>query len=327
MHPKLKTLKPFLDKLGLSADKIPSFGEYKQAYREKLNLHPNKAGKDNTKVFQEISEAAREVYAFIEENPKLQIRKTTKDSSLMIKSVDGNIDYNINNVVFTIDENLTDAWKEAFERRFGTPSPLKDTVGCQYKTSQLEVTKETTKQRSKVMLQGQAYMTFITFILPDVLEEIRPDAPTTKPVDNEGSTSFMDPAIREIINAEAIDSLPNEVGDEVLVKGFKKLESEILKLRDNLVGIVDTSVNTFKDNFDLDTVHKKLDKLEAVEENKAELQNLNMKIDKVIGLQELVKPVDDDALKNFLESSKTVFFRTKGYKFNSHGFWQCQFSS
>ena len=137
MHPKLKTLKPFLDKLGLSADKIPSFGEYKQAYRDKLHLHPDKAGKENTKAFQEISEAAREVYAFIEENPKLQTRKTTKDISLMIKSVDGTIDYNMNNVVFTIDENLTDAWKEAFERRFGAPNALKDTVGCQYKTSQL----------------------------------------------------------------------------------------------------------------------------------------------------------------------------------------------
>ena len=185
---KLKTLKPFLDKLGLGSGKIPTLAEYKQAYRHNFHLHPDKAGKDkekeSTKAFQEISEAAREVFAFINENPKLQTKKNTKDCSLLLKCFEESVDYNVNNIVFTIPDDLSDAWKSAFERRFGAPTDLKDEVGCQYKTQQLEIPKETSKKcgtfsasvwinpkdgNSKVMLQGQAYMTFLTFVIPDIL--------------------------------------------------------------------------------------------------------------------------------------------------------------
>ena len=193
MHPKLKTLKPYLDTLGLGSDTIPTLEEYRQAYRDKFHLHPDKASKDkekeSTKAFQEISEAAREVYAFINENPRLQTRKNTKECAMMIKSFEDTIEYNTNNVVFTIDEKLSEGCKSAFEKRFGAPMALKDMIGCQYKTFQLEISNETKKTfgtfsasvwinpsdgKSKVLLQGEAYMTFLTFIVPDILEEINP---------------------------------------------------------------------------------------------------------------------------------------------------------
>ena len=233
----------------------------------------------------------------------------------MFKCFEESVDYNVNNVVFTIPDDLSDAWKSAFERRFGAPTDLKDEVGCQYKTQQLEIPKETSKKfgtfsasvwinpkdgNSKVMLQGQAYMTFLTFVIPDILEEIKPDVVTPKPVTDRENT-FKNPT--------AVDEgTTNEAGVQILVTSFQKLETEVLKLRDNLVAIVDTSVNTLKDSFDLDAVNKKLDKLEeTVESNKTELVKLNNKIDQVIVLQEQAKPVNSEDLNDFLESSKTVF--------------------
>ena len=113
MHPKMKTLKPYLETLGLGSNRVPTLKEYRQAYNDKFHIYPDKASKDKEKestiAFQEISEAAREVYAFINENPKLQTRKNTKESSMMIKSFEDNVEYNANNVVFTIDEKISDA--------------------------------------------------------------------------------------------------------------------------------------------------------------------------------------------------------------------------
>ena len=96
-------------------------------------------------------------------------------------------------------------------------------VGCQYKTSQLEIPAETNKKfgtfsasvwinpsdgRSKVMFQGQAYMTFLTFIVPDILEEIRPDKTASKSVKDKVSSDIpaVDNGLVEAIVVKAIET-------------------------------------------------------------------------------------------------------------------------
>ena len=91
---------------------------------------------------------------------------------------------------------------------------------------------------------------------------------------------------------------------ESLMIGFQKMESEVIKLRDNLVGIVDESLK----HMNLEKFEKQIDKLEKIAlENKSELKNLNNKIDEVIAHQQKVKPVDVDALEDFITSSRTTF--------------------
>ena len=100
---------------------------------------------------------------------------------------DNEVEYNKNNVVIHFDEKLCEAWMEALSRRFGASIPLEDQVGVQFKTSHLKISKSTDtfgsfsasvwqkpkKGAPKILLQGKSYMTFVTFILPEILKEIK----------------------------------------------------------------------------------------------------------------------------------------------------------
>ena len=46
----------FLPVLGLPTERVPTFAEYKSAYKKKKNLHPDKPGnEEKTAEFQEIT--------------------------------------------------------------------------------------------------------------------------------------------------------------------------------------------------------------------------------------------------------------------------------
>ena len=58
----------------------------------------------------------------------------------------------------------------------------------------------------------------------------------------------------------------------------------------------------------MEKIEKKVDRIEKIAlENKSELNNLAKKIDEVIAYQQNIKPVDVDALEDFIHSSKTTF--------------------
>ena len=72
MDSKLKELEPFLKVLDFkNTDKIPTFSELKKAYRDKMHLHPDKAGADSTEAFQEITEAVNAIFYFLVDNVDL----------------------------------------------------------------------------------------------------------------------------------------------------------------------------------------------------------------------------------------------------------------
>ena len=62
---KFKAVAVFLSVLGLETDRVPSIEEVKAAYKELYHLHPDKAGEESTARFQEITEAAKEVFEFL----------------------------------------------------------------------------------------------------------------------------------------------------------------------------------------------------------------------------------------------------------------------
>ena len=77
MSEKLAEIAIFLKRLDLKPDKVPTYAEYKKKYREKLHLHPDKAGSETEEVFKEITEAAKKIHDWITDHPELQ--KTNTD--------------------------------------------------------------------------------------------------------------------------------------------------------------------------------------------------------------------------------------------------------
>ena len=86
------------------------------------------------------------------------------------------------------------------------------------------------------------------------------------------------------------------------------MEAEVIKLRDNLVGIVDQSLHEIKDNKSMEKFDKKIERIEKIAlENQSELKSLTQKINEVLAHQLSIKPVDVDALEEFMNSGKTTF--------------------
>ena len=317
MSQKLEEIRIFLVKLDLKPDRIPTYAEYKKKYREKLFMHPDKAGSEHEEAFKEITEAANKVHEWIIENPELQ-KTSTEEFKRVAKCFDkdNEVEYNKNNVVIHLDDKRCEAWMEALTRRFGASIPLEDQVGVQFKTSHLKVPKTTEsfgsfsasvwsnpkKGTPKILLQGKSYMTFVTFILPEILKEIE--------AKNDNQKHAIESIVTEPdINTKITEDSRVAIGGsdmETLLIGFQKMESEVIKLRDNLVGIVDQSLHQVKDN--TEQFEKKIEKLEKIAlENKTELEILGKKIDEVLAHQLKIKPVDVDALEDFINSGKTTF--------------------
>ena len=126
MSSDLKTIEAFLIILKLNPNRVPSFADLKKAFRDKLNLHPDRAGQDSTETFQEISEAARIVFFFLTDNPGLQPRKSTDECTKILKYFENTskLSYNSGNVVFHIEDELFDRWMNAFEQKFGHPPEI-----------------------------------------------------------------------------------------------------------------------------------------------------------------------------------------------------------
>ena len=317
MSQKLEEIRIFLVKLDLKPDRIPTYAEYKKKYREKLFMHPDKAGSEHEEAFKEITEAANKVHEWIIENPELQ-KTSTEEFKRVAKCFDkdNEVEYNKNNVVIHLDDKRCEAWMEALTRRFGASIPLEDQVGVQFKTSHLKVPKTTEsfgsfsasvwsnpkKGTPKILLQGKSYMTFVTFILPEILKEIE--------AKNDNQKHAIESIVTEPdINTKITEDSRVAIGGsdmETLLIGFQKMESEVIKLRDNLVGIVDQSLHHIKDN--TEQFEKKIERIEKIAlENKTELENLGKKIDEVLAHQLKIKPVDVDALEDFINSGKTTF--------------------
>ena len=80
--PNLDDIRDYLIRLDLNPGRMPTMKEYKKAYRDKLKLHPDRGG--DTKVFQEITEAALAIFQFISKYQDNQTRgETDKDRDLL----------------------------------------------------------------------------------------------------------------------------------------------------------------------------------------------------------------------------------------------------
>ena len=192
----LDSIKEFLARLDLNPTRIPTMGEYKKAYREKLKNHPDKGG--DTAIFQGITEAALAVWQFITEHQDKQTRPESEKDSALLRNfeVSNNVSYNKGNVVFDIDGSKSQIWIDCLKKRVSPPVELPDKSGFKMKMEHFKIPLVSCKTKHeygslsvtvypnpksshpKIMVQGQAYLAFVTLVLPEVIKDM--EAPPRK---------------------------------------------------------------------------------------------------------------------------------------------------
>ena len=204
MSKTLKELEPFFKVLDWKElEKAPTFSELKKIYRAKLHLHPDKAGKGSseeekkkmTEAFQEVSEAVHEIFFHLVENVEIQKKgKPADEGTRLLKYFETACEmvYNKGSITFFIDDNLYEAWMEAFERKFGKArEALREKDAWFFRNENLEVSKlenlgkvvvscwkkPSSDGKSKILLQGKAYMSFLALVIPDIILDISKQNP------------------------------------------------------------------------------------------------------------------------------------------------------
>lgn len=108
----INTVADFLKVLGLSPTRIPTFQEYKKAYREQIKLHPHPDHGGDTAEFQVITEAATNVFEYITKHQHEQTRADSDADKDLLKTFEttSNAVYHKGSIVFDIDGSTADLW-------------------------------------------------------------------------------------------------------------------------------------------------------------------------------------------------------------------------
>ena len=130
----LRSLGRFLTTLGLDTDKVPSVSDFRKAYRSFFHLHPDKAGEDSTAKFQEITEAAKEVFEFLTTSGNLRQEDISDDDILGNLVKNNNLLFNKKCVTLDLSADTADDWLKEFEVILGPSKPLNNSeTGIQFK--------------------------------------------------------------------------------------------------------------------------------------------------------------------------------------------------
>ena len=318
--------------LNMKTEKVPSYNDLKKAYHDLLHLHPDKTGpgEENTKRFQEITEAVRIVFLFLTNNPDLQPKRGSAECKRLLKCFEqsNKVEYKDGSIIFLFDDDQYDDWMKALEMKIGPASKLPSNNSFMFNTKKLEIPdhpnlgsvtaslyyKPKKDGKSKIMLQGTAYIAFLSFVIPDILKEYIKTKPLElKEVDivsanNDGMKDDTNEA--EMTNKKSVKI--QEVDIKALVSGFDKLQTEMVSLRKELVRAVDDSQAELKDRLQLVPSKKDIENLEkVVNSNSDELSSLQDKLDRVIATQEKLGPVNSASLEQFISDGRTIFSKLR----------------
>ena len=269
--PDISGIMGYLQVLGLNPSRMPTLKEYKKAFREKLQLHPDLGG--DTSQFQEITEAARNIFDFISSHAHQQHRKETENDKDLLKTFEStnNVTYHPGNIVFNIDGAKADLWIECLRRRVSDPVPLSDGSGVQMKRDDFKIALVTYTNKAdfgsimitvyphpknsspKIMIQGKMYMAFVSFIIPLVLKDMQAAAKLTLTTDTLAADTDED--------YDASDDPIENKDLEILYEAFKRMEHEVITIRKDLVDRVDIALIN-KDAPNTTQLEERMDKIE-----------------------------------------------------------------
>lgn len=287
--PGLDSIRDFLVRLDLNPSRLPTVSEYKKAYREKLKNHPDKGG--DTAIFQGITEASMAVWQFMATNQDRQSRpETDKDTALLRKfEKSNNVSYNKGSVVFDIDGSKADIWIDCLKKRVGPPETLSDGSGVKMKVEQFKIPLVSCKTKQmygslsvtvypnpktshpKVMVQGQAYLAFVTLVLPEVFKDMASPRLAIGGASTAGNMSDIESDDEQQPDKQTQLDM---VTHNSMEQAFHRMELEMVNIRESIGSKVDAALGNLAANkAGLDS---KLDTLEN-------LMNENLKKSEQLG--------------------------------------------
>ena len=285
----LRSLAKFLSTLGLDTNRIPSVSEFRTAYKGFFHLHPDKAGPDSNDKFQEITEAAKEVFEFLTTAGNIKLENVSDDDPLACLVKNSNLQFNKKCVTFDISADSKDEWMEEFERVLGPSKPLNNNdASIQFKMERWCLDSDTGSSLAafgsvsvnfypttlKIMVQGSAYLDFTTFAIPKIVEKLKKVGNTA--VENDSGENTK----KAVVATDMV--VKDDNSNTALIEGFRRMESAVVEMRTDIIRRVDESVVNAHENRDdkmLNDIVKKLDRLDnLLEENKSEMAKINEKL-------------------------------------------------
>ena len=271
----LSGIEKYLTILGLPSDKHPTLAEYKQAYREKLKLHPDKQHSSSDKAkdhdtFCEILEAAKEIFKFITENQHPEEKNTDKELLRTFEQTNG-VKYNKGNLTFHIKPGSGQLWINSLAKKLSEPVPLPNGTGFQMKVDELKIpsigylTRKTYGSLSvtvwpspsdgqpKVCVQGTMYLAFISFVLLIVLKDMET---TQVAAICDKSSSIPDQT-----------SSDAHTDTEGIYDTIRRLEKEVVSISDSVVNKVDIALSNIPQGASTISLLDRIEKLERILES------------------------------------------------------------
>lgn len=137
----ISSISKFLKVLGLSPTRMPTFQEYKKAYREQIKIHPHPDHGGDTAEFQVITEAATHVFEYITQHQHEQTRGDTEADKDLLNAFEktNNVTYHKGSIVFDIEGSTADLWIQCLKKKVGEPVELSDGSGCIMKKTDLQI--------------------------------------------------------------------------------------------------------------------------------------------------------------------------------------------
>ena len=285
----LRSLARFLTTLGLDTNRIPSVSEFRTAYKGFFHLHPDKAGPDSNDRFQEITEAAKEVFEFLTTAGNIKLENVSDDDPLACLVKNNNLQFNKKCVTFDLSADSKEEWMEELERVLGPSKPLNNNdASIQFKMERWCLDSDSGSSLAafgsvsvnfypttlKIMVQGSAYLDFTTFAIPKIVEKLKKVENTA--VENDSGENTK----KAVVATDMV--VKDDNSNTALIEGFRRMESAVVEMRTDIIRRVDESVvnaHEKRDDKMLNDIVKKLDRLDnLLEENKSEMAKINEKL-------------------------------------------------
>ena len=285
----LSGIEKYLTVLGLPSGKHPTLAEYKQAYREKLKLHPDKQHSSDDKakdhdIFCDILEAAKVIFKFISENQHPEEKDIDKELLRTFEQKNG-VKYNKGNITFHIEPGSGQLWINSLAKKVSEPVPLSNGSGVQMKIDEFKIpsvtylTKKTYGSLSvtvwpnpsdgqpKVCVQGSMYLAFISFVLPLVLKDMESN--------KVGAIADRSDSHDITTNNENSDS--DNIHDTI-----RRLEKEVVNISDNVISKVDKALANIPQEAPINSLLDRIEKLENIlKSHQDQFNNLARAVEKL----------------------------------------------
>ena len=179
--------------------------------------------------------------------------KTDSDSDIL-KAFEGSntVNYNNGNIVFEVKTCEADLWVDFLTKRLGKPQEhendslrfkvqdfklprLSTSVKTNYGSVTVTFWPKPKTTHPKIMVQGKCYLAFVTFIVPLIIKDIKSAQDHAL-----AATKYLELAV------DSEDEYEDKHDSISLSKALKRLEGEVLNMRNDMAERLDVALGSHK---------------------------------------------------------------------------------